>query len=168
MTTSVDATARTEGPTLFIAGEWLHSGDQGVRACVNPADGRVFATVDEATPDDVVRAVAAARAASDSGPWPTTPTIERAALVHRIADLLRLDKESLARLETADTGKTLAESRTDIDDVIAVFRYYAGLLGSSADRLVEVGDPQVISRVRPEPIGVCVLIAPAADVLEGG
>ena len=89
----------------------------------------MFATVDEATPDDVVRAVAAARAAFDSGPWPTTPTIERAALVHRIADLLRRDKESLARLETADTGKTLAESRTDMDDVIAVFRYYAGLLG---------------------------------------
>ncbi len=158
-TTSADA-ARTEDPALLIGGRWIRSADGGVRECVNPADGTVFAVVDEATPADAARAVAAARAAFDSGPWPATPSAERVALLHRIADLLARDKESLARIETDDTGKTLVESRIDIDDVISVFRYYAGLLSSSADRLVDVGDPQVISRVTHEPIGVCVLIAP--------
>jgi len=54
----------------------------------------------------------------------------------------------------------LVESRVDIDDVVSVFRYYADLLTVTADRVVDVGDPQVVSRVVREPIGVCVLIAP--------
>ena len=165
MTTSADhlpaapAVAADE-PSLLIDGRWVRSSDGGLRECLDPADGSVIATVDEATPADATRAVAAARRAFDSGPWPTTPVGDRVALLHRIADLLTRDREPLARIETADTGKTLAESRIDIDDVIAVFRYYAGLAGSAADRLVDVGDPQVISRVTREPIGVCVLIAP--------
>ena len=85
--------------------------------------------VDEATPDDARDAVAAARAAFDDGPMAATPVAERAALLDRIADLLQRDKESLAALETSDTGKTLAESRIDIDDVTSVFRYYAQARG---------------------------------------
>lgn len=52
------------------------------------------------------------------------------------------------------------ESRIDIDDVTSVFRYYACLVGVGPDRLVDVGDATVISRVVREPIGVCILIAP--------
>ena len=89
-----------------------------------------------------------------------TPVAERAALLGRVADLLQRDKESLAELETRDTGKTLVESRIDIDDVTSVFRYYSGLVAVEADRLVDVGNPAVVSRVVREPIGVCVLIAP--------
>ena len=105
-------------------------------------------------------AVAAARAAFDDGAWPATPPADRAALLDRIADLLQRDKEDLATLETRDTGKTLTESRIDIDDVTSVFRYYSRLAGVESDRLVDVGDPAIISRVVRQPIGVCVLIAP--------
>ena len=116
--------------------------------------------VDEATPEDARDAVAAARQAFDDGQWPATSVADRAALLDRIADLLQRDKESLAELETRDTGKTLPESRIDIDDVTSVFRYYASSSAVESDRLVDVGDPAVISRVVREPIGVCVLIAP--------
>ncbi len=78
---------------------------------------------DEAAAQEARRAVAAARATRDAGVWPATPVAERAALLRRIADLLIRDREALARLETVDTGKTLAESRIDIDDVVSVFRY---------------------------------------------
>ncbi len=147
-------------PDLYIGGEWVHSSDGGTRDLINPADGSVVAVVDEATPADASRAVAAARAAFDDGTWPATPVSERAAVLTRIADLLERDKEDLARVETADTGKTLVESRIDIDDVVSVFRYYARLVEIESDRLVDVGNPAVISRVVREPIGVCVLIAP--------
>jgi betaine-aldehyde dehydrogenase len=147
-------------PDLCIGGQWRHASDGGTRQILNPADGSVAAVVDEATPDDAAEAVAAARAAFDDGAWPATPVAERVALLDRIADLLQRDKEALAQLETVDTGKTLAESRIDIDDVTSVFRYYSKLAGVDADRLVDVGDPAVISRVVREPIGVCVLIAP--------
>ena len=147
-------------PDLWIGGTWRHASDGGTRDIINPATGGIAAVVDEATPDDAGAAVAEARAAFDDGPWRAGTAAERAALLDRVADLLQRDKESLARLETVDTGKTLAESRIDIDDVTAVFRYYAKLIGVESDRVVDVGDPAVISRVVREPIGVCVLIAP--------
>ncbi len=117
-------------PDLYIAGTWRHASDGGTRDIINPADGSVAAVVDEATPGDAREAVAAARAAFDDGAWRATPIAERAALLDRIADLLQRDKEELATLETRDTGKTLAESRIDIDDVTSVFRYYAKLVGA--------------------------------------
>ncbi len=147
-------------PDLFIGGRWVHASDGGTRDIVNPADGSVFAVVDEATAADARAAVSAARAAFDDGSWRATTAGERAALLDRIADLLQRDRASLAELETRDTGKTLAESGIDIDDVTSVFRYYARLVGVEADRVIDVGDPTVISRVVREPIGVCVLIAP--------
>jgi betaine-aldehyde dehydrogenase len=147
-------------PDLYIGGRWRHASDRGTRDVINPADGSVAAVVDEATPDDATAAIAAARAAFDVGPWPHTAVAERAAVLDRIADLLQRDKEALSLLETRDTGKTVAESRIDIDDVTSVFRYYARLVAVSADRLVDVGDPAIVSRVVREPIGVCVLIAP--------
>jgi betaine-aldehyde dehydrogenase len=147
-------------PDLWIGGQWRHASNGGTRQIINPANGSVAAVVDEATPEDAAAAVAAARKAFDDGAWPATPVAERAALLDRIAELLQRDKESLASLETRDTGKTLTESRIDIDDVTSVFRYYSRLAGVESDRLVDVGDPAVISRVVREPIGVCVLIAP--------
>lgn len=147
-------------PDLWIGGTWRHSSDGGTRDIINPANGSVAAVVDEAAPEDATAAVAAARSAFDDGAWRATPVTERSELLDRVADLLQRDKERLASLETRDTGKTLAESRIDIDDVTSVFRYYARLVGVQSDRLVDVGDPAVISRVVREPIGVCVLIAP--------
>ncbi|MBJ8346694.1 aldehyde dehydrogenase family protein [Antrihabitans sp. YC2-6] len=147
-------------PDLLVGGTWSHASDGGTREIINPADGSVAATVDEATADDARRAVSAARTTFDAGTWPATPVAERSALLARIVDLLERDKEALARVETLDTGKTLVESRIDIDDIISVFRFYSQLVGVEADRLIDVGDPTVISRVVREPIGVCVLIAP--------
>jgi betaine-aldehyde dehydrogenase len=147
-------------PDLYIGAGWRHASDGATRQIINPADGSVAAVVDEATPEDARAAVSAARAAFDDGAWSATSVTDRAALLERIADLLQRDKEALAALETRDTGKTLVESRIDIDDVTSVFRYYARLVGTQADRLIDVGDRAVISRVVREPIGVCVLIAP--------
>ncbi|CAN5580470.1 aldehyde dehydrogenase family protein [soil metagenome] len=147
-------------PDLLIGGRWRHASDGGTRDILNPADGSVVAVVDEATVEDARAAVAAARATFDDGAWSATPVGERAAILDQIADLLERDRDSLAELETRDTGKTLVESGIDIDDVTSVFRYYSRLVAVEADRLVDVGDPTVISRVVREPIGVCVLIAP--------
>ena len=150
----------TAPASLFVDGGWTGGADGTTQDVVNPADQSVVAKVDLAGPADVDRAVRAARAAFDTGPWPRTPATERGALLGRVADLLLRDQEEIARVETLDTGKTLVESRLDIDDVVAVFRYYAGLAGHDAGRLVDVGRPEVVSRVVREPVGVCALITP--------
>ena len=146
--------------SLFLDGTWTGGSGGATQEVVHPSDQSVVAKVDLAEPADVDRAVRAARVAFDTGPWPRTPAAERGALLGRVADLLLRDKEDLARVETLDTGKTLVESRLDVDDVVSVFRYYAGLAGQDAGRLVDVGRPEVVSRVVREPVGVCALITP--------
>ncbi|MDN5747351.1 MAG: aldehyde dehydrogenase family protein [Pseudonocardia sp.] len=145
--------------SLYIDGQWT-DGSGGTSDVINPFDGSVVETVGQADAGDVDRAVAAARAAFDTGPWRGTTAAERGELLRRVADLLVRDKEHIAHTETLDTGKTLAESRIDVDDVTAVFRYYADLAGSDAGRVVDVGQAHVLSRVVHEPVGVCALITP--------
>ncbi|MBV9382485.1 MAG: aldehyde dehydrogenase family protein, partial [Streptosporangiaceae bacterium] len=147
---------------LYIAGKWLPASDGGTSQTINPFDAAPLETVAEASAGDVNDAVAAARGAfGDPGsPWPRTPVTERARLLSTIAGLLQRDKEQLARTESLDTGKTLNEGRADVDDTTAVFRYYAGIAGSHAGRVVDPGRPGVRSRVVHEPVGVCALIAP--------
>lgn len=147
-------------PSLYINGSWT-AGAGGEQADVlNPYDQSVVAKVDYAGAVDVDRAVAAARTAFDRGQWRRTPAPERGALLRRVADLLVRDKEEIARTETLDTGKTLVESRIDVDDVTAVFRYYADLADKDGGRIVDTGQPHVLSRVVHEPVGVCALITP--------
>ncbi len=148
-------------PELFIAGRWLDASDGSTRQVRCPADtSQVVAEVSEATAEDAVAAVVAARSAFDNGPWPRTPAPERAALLHRLADRLAADQEEVARLESLDTGKRMLESRLDVDDVVGVFRHYAGLAQADAGRVVDTGMPDVVSRVVHEPVGVCSLITP--------
>ena len=146
-------------PCQYIDGVWTDGSGEPAEV-INPFDASVVRTVDQAGRDDVGGAVAAARAAFDSGPWRATPAPERGALLRRVADLLVRDKEEIAHTETLDTGKTLAESRIDVDDVTAVFRFYADLADKDAGRLVDTGQANVVSRVQHEPVGVCVLITP--------
>ena len=146
--------------TLFIDGVWQPAVGGAVREIHCPADGSLVATVPEAGPEDAEQAIEAARRAFDSGPWPATSSLERGALLHRVADLLERDKEEVARLESLDTGKRIIESRYDVDDIVGVFRHFAGLAGAESGRVVDTGRPGVVSRVVHEPVGVCSLITP--------
>jgi betaine-aldehyde dehydrogenase len=147
-------------PSLYIDGEWVASADGTCDRVINPSDASVVGEVDVATDDQVRAAIAAARRAFDATDWPRTPTSERAALLDRVAGLIDRDLEAMARLETLNTGKAMRESRWDMGDVARVFRYYADLAGKEAGRLVDTGNPDAISRIVYEPIGVCALIGP--------
>jgi betaine-aldehyde dehydrogenase len=147
-------------PSLFIDGQWVASGDGTTSPVVNPSDGTVVAEVDVATDAQVQAAIAAARRAFDATDWPRSPTSERAAMLDRVAELLDRDQEDMARQETLNTGKAMRESRWDMADVARVFRYYADLADKEAGRLVDASDPNVLSRIVYEPVGVCGLIGP--------
>jgi betaine-aldehyde dehydrogenase len=147
-------------PSLFIDGDWVASSSGACSAIVNPSDGSVVTEVDVADDADVQRAIAAARRAFDTTDWPWRPAAERAAILLQTADLLERDRAEIARLETLNTGKALRESEYDVHDVVAVFRYYAGLADKEAGRLVATTDANALSRIVYEPLGVCGLIAP--------
>ncbi len=147
-------------PTLFIDGHWVAAADDARYAVINPSDGTVVSEVDVATDDQVQAAIGAARRAFDRTDWPRSPTGDRAALLDRVAGLIDRDLEELAHAETINTGKAMRESRWDMTDVARVFRYYADLADKEAGRLVDAGDPDVVSRIAYEPVGVCGLIGP--------
>ncbi|SFQ60687.1 betaine-aldehyde dehydrogenase [Amycolatopsis arida] len=147
-------------PDFFIGGEWVGAAGGGTREIRCPADGTLVTTVDEGGRADAEAAIAAARAAFDSGPWPHTPAAERGDVLLRAADLLVERKAEFARAESLDTGKRLVESEIDMDDIAACFRYFGKLAAMNAGRVVDSGDPNAISRVVHEPVGVCGLITP--------
>ncbi|MEU6426475.1 aldehyde dehydrogenase family protein [Microbispora sp. NPDC046973] len=145
---------------LYIGGQWRDAAEGGRREIHCPADGQHVATVAEAGRADTEAAIAAARRAFDEGTWPRTPERERGALLLRVAGLLERDKAEIARAESLDTGKRLVESEYDVDDVVASFRYFGGIAGTDAGRVVDTGRADAISRVVYEPVGVCGLITP--------
>jgi betaine-aldehyde dehydrogenase len=146
--------------SLFIDGAWVHASNGERSPVVYPSDASIVTEVDVASDDDVARAIAAARRAFDETDWPRLPNGERAAILARTAELLARDRAEVARAETLNTGKAIRESEYDVDDVISVFRYYAGLADEEAGRVVATGSPDAISRIVYEPIGVCALIGP--------
>jgi len=145
--------------SLHIDGSWRAARQHRTRAVHNPFDSSVVEEVCEADAADVDDALDAARRAFDEGPWPRTEPAERGRRVAAVAQALEADREHLARLETLDTGKTLAESRMDVDDVAAVFRWYGGLADAQGGHAIAAG-PQVRSVVSREPVGVCTQISP--------
>jgi betaine-aldehyde dehydrogenase len=147
-------------PQNFINGVWVAAQRGGRREIRCPATGELVAEIDESTSEDTEAAIAAARAAFDDGPWPTTSARERGDLLLRVADLLQRDKAEMARMESLDTGKRLVESEIDIDDVTSVFRHFGHVADAHAGHVVDTGRDDVVSRVVHEPVGVCGLITP--------
>ncbi|WP_444685423.1 betaine-aldehyde dehydrogenase [Alkalicoccus luteus] len=144
----------------YINGEWVEAKSGETRDIINPFNQEVIATVPEADETDTKEAIAAAREAFDNGEWPETPATERGAIVRRIAELIERDKEELAYLESLDTGKTMDESRGDMDDIAGVFRYYAELADKNGGELIDSPVPNSVSKVVHEPVGVCGQITP--------
>lgn len=147
-------------PSIYINGQWQEAESNETRDILCPADGSHVITVSEGDRADARRAIEAARTTFDEGTWATTPAADRGAIVNRLADILERDKDKVARMESEDTGKRFVESQQDMDDIINVFRHFAGLADKHAGRVVDPGDPTISSRVVTEPVGVCSLITP--------
>ena len=145
--------------TLFIDGRWVPARQGGTRTIHCPADGSEVGVVAEATSADTEAAIAAARRAFDSGAWDVTAP-ERGDFLLRVAARLRERKDEFARAESLDTGKRFVESQIDMDDIAACFQYYGKVAGQEAGRVVDAGDPAVVSKVVSEPVGVCGMITP--------
>ncbi|MBD5604944.1 MAG: aldehyde dehydrogenase family protein [Candidatus Eremiobacteraeota bacterium] len=145
--------------SLYLGGRFAAASDGGTRKLVDPATGETIARVAEATPADVERAIALARTAFDEGPWPDTPALERARLLHVLANAINANAADLAALETLGCGKPLREAEYDVADAANCFRYYAGLATKPHGQTFEVPAPSQSFTVR-EPIGVCGQIVP--------
>jgi betaine-aldehyde dehydrogenase len=145
---------------MFIDGKWCNATSGQTREIINPFNQEIIANVAEGDESDARAAIAAARRAFDQGDWPATPATERGRIVRRVAELIERDKEELANLESLDTGKTVEESRVDMDDIAGVFRYYAEIADKDGGEMIDSPIPNTISKVVREPVGVCGQITP--------
>ncbi|CPR00699.1 aldehyde dehydrogenase family protein [Mycobacterium bohemicum DSM 44277] len=95
----------TEYDKLFIGGRWTEPSTSEVIEVHCPATGEYVGKTPLAAAADVDAAVAAARAAFDSGPWPTTPPKERAAILANALKLLEERKDKFTAVLAAETGQ---------------------------------------------------------------
>ncbi|MGW0551824.1 aldehyde dehydrogenase family protein [Streptomyces altiplanensis] len=143
---------------ILIAGQWRRGAGEPVDT-VDPATGRVLATVHGASAEEVDEAAeAAARAMADPA-WRDLLPHERARLLHRIAELTEQAAGELSALQTADTGKTLAETRALALSAAGTFRYMAAALETAEDTVTPSRGAYLTMSVH-EPIGVVGAINP--------
>ena len=101
----------------------------------NPYTGEAWAEIPDGGPEDVDAAVSAARAALD-GEWGATTGFARAAMMRRLADLITVNAERLARLEVNDSGKLFREMHGQLNGLGGWYQYYAGIAATMEGRQI--------------------------------
>src|SRR5271163_4886420 len=144
---------------MYVNGEWVDSKSNKTFPVYDPASEEVIAQVPDANADDVNRAVAAAKAAFEDGPWASTTAQERGRVLFRLAEKIRQNTAMLAELESRNTGKPIVEAEFDIADVATCFEYYGGLATKILGYVNPVPD-NAVSLTLKEPIGVAGQIIP--------
>jgi betaine-aldehyde dehydrogenase len=144
---------------MMINGEWVESERGAYFPVLDPSTEEIIAEVPESNAEDVNRAVAAARAAFDSGPWRETTAQERGRILLRLAERIRKETPLLAELECRNTGKPIVEAEYDIADVATCFEYYGGLATKVTGYVNPVPD-NALSLSLKEPVGVAGQIIP--------
>lgn len=142
----------------YVAGQWEHSASTEVLEVHNPATGEVIAQVPVSTPEEVHRAVVAAKAAFPE--WRETPPVVRARYMFRLKALLEEHFEELARTVTTEHGKILDEARGEVRRAIENVEVAAGipslLMGYNAEDVAAGIDEECVL----QPLGVFCCIAP--------
>ena len=158
MTTETRAGVRVT--QMVIGGRSVDAADGQTFDVVDPADGKVIATVPLGGREDVDRAVAAAQAAfEDRKGWATWAAGKRGRSLAKLAALVKEHTEELSQLESQNVGKPISGARGEITGVSLVLDYYAGAANKLFGQTIPVSKPGLDLTLR-EPIGVVGLIVP--------
>ncbi|QHI98511.1 aldehyde dehydrogenase family protein [Xylophilus rhododendri] len=143
---------------LLIGGEWLRSSAPPL-VSVNPATGATNYEVHTATAEQVEQAVLSATQAAAQASWRGMQPPQRAAVLHRIGELMLRDAETFAELQRIENGKVHAECMVQVRSAAATFRYYASVCETLESALTP-SRGNYLSMAVYEPYGVVVAITP--------
>lgn len=143
---------------MLIGGRAVDASDGTRFTTVDPYSDRPWAELPEATFADIDAAVAAARHSWDEGEWRGATAGHRASALHRLADLIQEHAETLGRMETMDTGKSIRETVRQVEFAARVYHYYAGYADKIDGRVLAVEQPGYFDFLVHEPVGVCALL----------
>jgi len=149
----------TQPTGLFINNEWVKSSKGNKITSINPTDESEICSVEAAEPEDIDKAVDAARKAF-KGEWRDMASTERGELMFKLAALVEQHKETLATIETWDNGKPYTVARDeDLAEVAGTLKYYAGYADKIHGQVIDTTAAKLAYTIR-EPIGVCGQIIP--------
>ncbi|GAB7358453.1 hypothetical protein MBLNU230_g2517t1 [Neophaeotheca triangularis] len=149
----------TQPTGLFINNEWVASSKGQKITSINPSDESEITSAHAAEPEDVDKAVEAARKAF-KGPWRDMASNERGELMYKLAELVNKHKEVLASIETWDNGKPYSVAlNEDLAEVTGTLKYYAGYADKIHGQVIDTSPAKLAYTIR-EPLGVCGQIIP--------
>lgn len=120
---------------------------------------KVVAGVRGASPEDVDRAVAAARKAFN-GPWSDLMPVQRGDFLYKLATLIDRDRALIAAIDAFDSGKPFPVAlEADLDESYNVFKYYAGWADKIDGKTIDTSSTKLAYTIQ-EPLGVCGQIIP--------
>ena len=164
----ISVVRRTEAPPFdpailppaghFIDGSFVEAPNAAVLDIVNPASEEVITGVANGTGADVDRAVAAAVKAKNA--WARLVPKERSEILHAVADRIAQNRDVLARLESANTGKPASVAGDDVDGTIDTFRFMAGALRGTTSMAAGDYAESHLSLILREPLGVVGVVTP--------
>lgn len=144
---------------IFVGGEW-RKGRGALSETRFPADQSVNARIHAASVEDVDDAVEAGERAWRASSWRDRLPHERAAVLHRVAALITDRREQLARLQTRDNGKPLAETRALVDSAAGTARYFAAVCETLDGEIPSARSRDFTTFSTYEPVGVVAAITP--------
>lgn len=144
----------------YIDGSWVRSSENNTVDVVNPASQEILGKVPNGTNTfaDVDRAVEAASNAFRI--WRDVPVMRRVQPLYKLKQLLEENAEDIARTITLECGKTLVESRGEVQRAIENVEVACGtptLIQSEFSENIAPGIDEFMIR---QPLGVCACIAP--------
>src|SRR5436190_3404396 len=143
----------------FIGGKWIESSSSRVVKNLNPANtDDVIGSVRQATREEAIAAVESAAAAFRD--WRNTPAPARGRIVARAARLMEEHKEELAQILTREEGKTIAESRGELQRSINVTEFCAGESRRMNGETIQSELPSNFAYTIKQPLGVVACITP--------
>jgi aldehyde dehydrogenase (NAD+) len=148
---------------LFIGGQWVDAASGETFPTYAPSTGEEIGQLAKAGRDDAQRAIQAARAAFDDGPWPRMSGKERAGYVRKIAELITARSQEIAEIEARDGGGTIKKAMfADVPGGASSFTFFADCAENEPDEIPRGTSPfpPAESIVRREPYGVTTGIIP--------
>jgi phenylacetaldehyde dehydrogenase len=146
---------------LFINNEWVAPHSGATLEVVNPATGKVFARAAAGGAEDIDRAVRAARAAFESGPWPRLSPIERGQLIWRLADAVEAAADEIGYILSLDNGMPMMMAKfMGALGTARNLRYLAGWCGKIDGAVRATSEADKLAYTLKEPVGVVGAITP--------
>ena len=144
---------------ILIAGKWVEASDRARCRNRNPANLDEFnAAFPLATVEDASRAVEAAKQAQKA--WSELPPPSRGEFLDKASHMINARSEELATLITREEGKTLSESRAEVDRARDIFRYFAGEGWRHGGSVYPANMKGEMLYSKREPLGVVTIITP--------